>query len=185
MTRNRSISNIIGNKLTKRLSRIKKDNKVPCYCNKCNGKLVLNRTKLFHESTSGSSTIRGDSAIEQLFPNFDELILDTGSPAEIELQASRSEMIDDESQASRIEMTDRHPKLPNLPRRRTRRYISHPQVTDDLSDSEDEQHTESSLSDNYEHNEIRHIESPMSEDESELDDLLISETFEDYFFAEI
>ena len=86
MTRNRFISNIIGNKLTKRPSRIKKDNKVLCYCNKCNGKLVLNRTKLFHESASGSTgstTIRGNSAIEHLFPNFDELILDTGSPAKI------------------------------------------------------------------------------------------------------
>ena len=160
MIRNRTISNIIGNKLTKRPSlstRIKKDNKVPCYCNKCNGKLVLNQTKLFHESASGSTgstTIRGNSAIEHLFPNFDELILDTGSPAEIESQASRSEMIDDDSQALRIKMTDRYPKLPNLPRRRTRRYTtSHQQVTDDLSDSEDEQHTESSLSDNSEHNE--------------------------------
>ena len=89
-------------------------------------------------------------------------------------------MIDDNSQALRIATTDLYPKLPNLPRRRTRRYTSHLQITDDLSDSEDEQHTESSLSENSEHNERRHIEFPMSEDESESDDLLISETFEDY-----
>jgi hypothetical protein len=112
MTRNRSISNIIDNKPTKRPSlpsesTQKKVIKVPCYCNKCNGKLVLNQTKIFHESassssticggSSGSSTIRGGSAIEQLYPNFDELILNTESPAEIESQDSRSEMIDDNS----------------------------------------------------------------------------------------
>ena len=77
-------------------------------------------------------------------------------------------------------MTDHYLKLPNLPRRRTRRYKSHSQVTDDLSNSEDEQHTESSLSENSEHNERRHIESLMSEDESESDDYLVTESFEDY-----
>ena len=63
MARNRSISSIIGNKPTKRpsqlkLTRKKEDNKVPCYCNKCNGKLVLKQTKLFHESAGGSTTIQ-------------------------------------------------------------------------------------------------------------------------------
>jgi len=141
------------------LSQLKKKvNKVPCYCNNCNEKLVLNQIKLFHESasgssmirggSSGSSTIRGGSAIEQLYPNFDELILDTGSHAEIESQDLRSKMIDDNSRALRIEMTDHYLKLSNLPRRCTKRYKSHPQVTDDLSDSENEQHTKSSLSEN-------------------------------------
>ena len=66
MARNRSISSIIGNKPTKRpITRKKRDNKVPCYCNKCNGKLVLKRTKLFHESAGGSTTIQ-DSGNEQL-----------------------------------------------------------------------------------------------------------------------
>ena len=67
MARNRSISSIIGNKPTKRpmSTRKKRDNKVPCYCNKCNGKLVLKRTKLFHESAGGSTTIQ-DSGNEQL-----------------------------------------------------------------------------------------------------------------------
>src|SRR5207253_6350432 len=51
MGRNRSISSIIG-KATRRpsqpmLTRKKRDNKVPYYCNQCNGKLVLKRTKLF------------------------------------------------------------------------------------------------------------------------------------------
>ena len=60
MARNRSILSIIG-KAIKRLSqpmltRKKRDNKVSCYCNQCNGKLVLKRTKLFHESTGGSTT---------------------------------------------------------------------------------------------------------------------------------
>ena len=70
MARNRSISSIIGNKSTKRpsqlkLTRKKGDNKVSCYCNQCNGKLVLKRTKLFHESAGGSTTIQ-DSGNKQL-----------------------------------------------------------------------------------------------------------------------
>src|SRR5215216_1965498 len=68
MIRNRSISNINGNKPTKRPSlpsestQKKKVNKVPYYYNKCNGKLVLNQTKLFHESASGSLPICGGFA---------------------------------------------------------------------------------------------------------------------------
>ena len=57
-------------------------------------------------------------------------------------------MIDDNSRALRIETTDHYPKLLNLPQRCIRRYKSHPQVTDDLNDSENEQHTKSSLSEN-------------------------------------
>src|SRR5207247_857488 len=70
MGRNRLISSIIG-KATRRpsqpmLTRKKRDNKVPCYCNQCNGKLVLKRTKLFHESAGGSTTTIQDSDNEQL-----------------------------------------------------------------------------------------------------------------------
>jgi hypothetical protein len=163
MVRNRSISSIIGNKPTKRPSRPsvrstrKKDNKVPCHCNKCNGKLVLIRTKLFHES---ADTTHKDSAVKP--PNLDELSLGTGSPAD-----------------TRIKTTDDiSPNLPSVPRRRPRRYISHPQVTDDMSDFEDEQHIESSLSEDNKHSKRQRIES--EDNESESDDLLISETFEDY-----
>ena|ERR1700741_5044602 len=90
MTRNRSTSSIIGKGVTKRPvvrpTRKKSDNKVPCYCNKCNGKLVLNRTKLFHELPDSLSIINEDSTVKQLpnlgLPNLGELSLDTESPAE-------------------------------------------------------------------------------------------------------
>ena len=86
MVRNRSISSIIGNKSTMgpsqpRSTRKKRDNKVPCYCNKCNGKLVLKRTKLFHESAGGSTTIQ-DSGNEQLSAEL--LAHDVGSSSHLE-----------------------------------------------------------------------------------------------------
>src|ERR1051325_9257406 len=86
MARNRSISSIIGNKPTKRpsqskLTRKKGDNKVPCYCNQCNGKLVLKRTKLFHESAGGSTTIQVPGN-EQLSAKL--LAHDAGSPQHLE-----------------------------------------------------------------------------------------------------
>ena len=86
MARNRSISSIIGNKPTKwlsqsKLTRKKGDNKVPCYCNKCNGKLVLKQTKLFHESAGGSTTIQ-DSGNKQLSAEL--LAHDAGSPPHLE-----------------------------------------------------------------------------------------------------
>ena len=85
MARNRSISSIIGNKPTKRpsqskLTRKKGDNKVPCYCNQCNGKLVLKRTKLFHESAGGSTTIQDPG--KQLSAEL--LAHDAGSPQHLE-----------------------------------------------------------------------------------------------------
>src|SRR5271154_293333 len=82
MTRNRSISSIIGNKSAKRSSRLrstrKRDNKVSCYYNQCNGKLVLNRTKLFHETLT---PIHEDSSA--IDPNLDKLLLNTRLPAKI------------------------------------------------------------------------------------------------------
>ena len=86
MARNRSISSIIG-KATKRpsqpmLTRKKRDNKVPYYCNQCNGKLVLKRTKLFHESAGSSTTTIQDSGNEQLSAEL--LAHDAGSPLHLE-----------------------------------------------------------------------------------------------------
>ena len=86
MGRNRSISSIIG-KATRRpsqpmLTRKKRDNKVPCYCNQCNGKLVLKRTKLFHESAGGSTTTIQDSGNEQLSAKL--LAHDAGSSPHLE-----------------------------------------------------------------------------------------------------
>jgi len=53
MARIRSIAHIIGLPKTEKRLREKRGrirSKVPCYCNKCNGKLVLNRTKTLHEA---------------------------------------------------------------------------------------------------------------------------------------
>src|SRR5437868_12872405 len=82
MARNRSILRIIG-KATKRpsqpmLTRKKRDNKVPCYCNQCNGKLVLKQTKLFHES-AGGLTITIQDGNKQLSAKL--LAHDVGSPS--------------------------------------------------------------------------------------------------------
>ena len=144
MTRNRSISSIIGNKSAKQPSRLrstrKRDNKVPYYCNQCNRKLVLNWTKLFHETLT---PIHEDSSAVD--PNLDELLLDTRLPAEtgspaLEIEATNNSS---DSPALGIEAADdSSPNLLSIPQRHPRRYISHPQVTDDTK----EQHTESSLS---------------------------------------
>src|SRR5204862_7437174 len=85
MGRNRSISSIIG-KATRRpsqpmLTRKKRDNKVPYYCNQCNGKLVLKQTKLFHESADGTTTIQ-DSGNKQLSAKL--LVHDAESPPHLE-----------------------------------------------------------------------------------------------------
>src|SRR5207245_10617250 len=86
MARNRSISSIIGKAIRRpsqpMLTRKKRDNKVPCYCNQCNGKLVLKRTKLFHESAGGSTTTIQDSGNEQLSAEL--LVYDAGSPPHLE-----------------------------------------------------------------------------------------------------
>ena len=166
MAGNRSISSIIG-KATRRpsqpmLTRKKRDNKVPCYCNQCNGKLVLKRTKLFHESAGGSTTTIQDSGNEQLSAEL--LAHDAGSPPHLEPEthlppleteiglpalgtettdALRTETslpphLETETDSSALE-TELHSLIP---RRRPRRYT---QVTDDLSDSEAEQYIESSF----------------------------------------
>src|ERR1700731_2423519 len=99
MVRNRSISSIISNKLTKRPYRTpvrptrKRDNKVPCHCNRCNGKLVLIRTKLFYKSADTTYEV---FAVKQ--PNLNELLLGTESSAKI-----RIEMTDDISPALMVE----------------------------------------------------------------------------------
>src|SRR5205085_4790306 len=86
MGRNRSISSIIG-KATRQpsqpmLTRKKRDNKVSCYCNQCNRKLVLKRTKLFHESAGSSTTTIQDFSNEQLSAKL--LAHDAGSPPHLE-----------------------------------------------------------------------------------------------------
>lgn len=181
MTRNRSIANIIGNKpinrinrssqLTTRKKREKKDNKIPCYCNSCNGKLVLKRTKLFHESGSGSTNR------EELSPNLTDQSQLEPEP-ELEMPALRTETqhynydeflarYDELLSLEESQATDESSSLlPIVPRKRAKRYINPPQINDDdMSDSEDDQ---------------QHIESSDSENESDDDDMLFNEKFEDY-----
>src|SRR6185437_14107742 len=194
MRRNRSILSIIG-KATRRpsqpmLTRKKRDNKVPCYCNQCNGKLVLKRTKLFYESAGGSTTTIQDSGNEQLSAEL--LAHDAGSPPHLEtethLPALGTEITDalrtETSLSPHLETETDSPALGTelhslIPRRRPRRYT---QVTDDLSDSEAEQYIESSFgkdedSEHYKRQRTDHDDAAGSNSETNL---LISETFEDY-----
>jgi len=68
MTRRRSVSSILGNqkKNERRRSSQKprKRKKVPCYCNNCNGKLVLERTKLLHETGGETNDSNEDESSE-------------------------------------------------------------------------------------------------------------------------
>src|SRR5207248_757862 len=163
-----SISSIIG-KATRRpsqpmLTRKKRDNKVPCYCNQCNGKLVLKRTKLFHESAGGSTTTIQDSGNEQLSAEL--LAHDARSPPHLEPETDSPAL-----------GTEPHSLIP---RRRPRRYT---QVTDDLSDSEAKQYIESLFGEDedsdehYKRQRIDHDDAAGSDSETNL---LILETFEDY-----
>ena len=147
MTRNRLISNIIGNKPLKRVSRrptrMKKgSDKVHCYCNKCNGKLVLKRTKLLHEAAEAAAnlpTIQEDSANKPPSPNPAEMLLDNGLRIETESQSL--------TESPALQVTDSLLSLPNVPRKCSRRYIMrNSEVADDTSDSDDVQHIETSLS---------------------------------------
>ena len=203
MTRNRSISSILGNNPTKRPSqprstRKKRDNKVPCYCNKCNGKLVLKRTKLFHESASGSTTIQ-DSGNEQLSAKL--LAHDAGSSSHLEpetvlppleteiglpaLGTETAETLRTEtSSPPHLGTETDSPALGTethrvVPRRRPRMYTSYSQVTDDMSDSEVEQYIEFSLSEGEDSKRQRIDSDDVAVSDSETN-LLISENFEDY-----
>ena len=165
MVRNRSISNIIGSRSIKRPSgltagstRKKRDTKVPCYCNKCNGKLVLKRTKLFHESGT-THRIHEDSADEP-HQNMDE---DTGSPLRTEEGPSPPRTENNSPTPTLDPIEAALQATPFLPRRRSRRYRNRPLVTDEISDSE-QTGTNSSDDSGSDHSES----------------LLISENFEDY-----
>src|SRR5215475_704946 len=162
MTRNRSISSIIGNKRPS-VKRTRPTNKVRCYCNKCNGKLVLKRIKLFHNVES-STTIREDSATSQhneLSLNLNEMTLQTQQTQQDELSSNIAELTtqyDTEATSS---------NLPNVPRKRVKRYIKKPQINDDMSDSENEQ-------------QIRDFNKPNLSEDDENESDVIAEKFEDY-----
>src|SRR6184192_2053232 len=117
------------------LIRKKRDNKVPYYCNQCNGKLVLKRTKLFHESAGGSTTTIQDSGNEQLSAEL--LAHDAGSPLHLEPETHLPPL---ETEIGLPALGTEPHSL--IPRRRTKRYT---QATVDLSDSEVKQYIESSF----------------------------------------
>ena len=68
MTRNRTISSILGKETNDQSSRnsshirIQKRKKVPCYCNNCKGKLVLKRTKFIHDQKNTNGSDRDNSS---------------------------------------------------------------------------------------------------------------------------
>ncbi|UZO29861.1 uncharacterized protein OCT59_023315 [Rhizophagus irregularis] len=68
MTRRRSVSSILGNQKKNEHRRSfqnpRKRKKVPCYCNNCNGKLVLKRTKLLHETGGEMNDSNEDESSE-------------------------------------------------------------------------------------------------------------------------
>ncbi|PKY28887.1 hypothetical protein RhiirB3_445270, partial [Rhizophagus irregularis] len=70
MTRRRSINQImsserIANQLSSRRFS-KKKIKVPCYCDKCNGKLVILRTKMLHEAAKNTTDLNLNSSLASL-----------------------------------------------------------------------------------------------------------------------
>src|SRR6185369_17783297 len=70
MTRRRSINQIMGSeRIANRLSSrrfSKKRTKVPCYCDKCNGKLVITRTKMLHEAAENTTDSNLNSGLALL-----------------------------------------------------------------------------------------------------------------------
>src|SRR5215471_19889519 len=133
MVRHKSILSIIGKSRSPRPESARKKNsnkaKVPCHCNKCNGKLVLKRTKLFHDS----STIQEDTA--NIRRNEGQASVNTQHEGRPSGSIQRDE--DPSPQASDIESAvSEH----QVTQKRSRRYES-PQT--DTSDSEDD-HMESS-----------------------------------------
>jgi hypothetical protein len=67
MTRRRSVSSILGkpkNKRSHSFQKSHKKKKVPCYCNNCNRKLVLERTKLLHETEGNTNDSNEDESSE-------------------------------------------------------------------------------------------------------------------------
>jgi hypothetical protein len=67
MTRKRSVSSILGkpkNKRGRSFQKSRKRKKVPCYCSNCNGKLVLERTKLLHKTGGDTNDSNEDESSE-------------------------------------------------------------------------------------------------------------------------
>ncbi|GET66366.1 hypothetical protein GLOIN_2v1786147 [Rhizophagus irregularis DAOM 181602=DAOM 197198] len=191
MMRRRSINQIMGSeRIANRLSSrrfSKKRTKVPCYCDKCNGKLVITRTKMLHEAaenTTDSNLNSGlaslllinqeeDSTITSLEENpINEDILVPPLNEEISVitpleEDSTTIPLNEKDNLTTPEYNKNEYIF--LPRRRTRSYANRPQTmlkhsgTEDLSNSDYKQHTDTSSSDG-----------------NESDDETFADTFENY-----
>ncbi|CAB4388848.1 unnamed protein product [Rhizophagus irregularis] len=192
MTRRRSINQIMSSKrIANQLSSrrfSKKRTKVPCYYDKCNEKLVITRTKMLHEVAENTTDLNlnsglaslllinqeEDSTITSLEENLiNEDILVPPLNEEISVITSLKENLTTIPLNEKDNLT-----IPEyneneyifLPRRRTRSYANRPQImlehseTEDLSNSDYEQHTDTSS----------------SSDGNESDDETFADTFENY-----
>ncbi|CAB4399164.1 unnamed protein product [Rhizophagus irregularis] len=178
MTRRRSINQIMGSeRIANRLSSrkfSKKRTKVPCYCDKCNGKLVITRTKMLHEVAENTTDLNlnsglaslllinqeEDSTITSLEENpINEDILVPPLNEEISVitfleEDSITIPLNEKDNLTIPEYNEN--KYIFLPRRRIRSYANHPQImleysgAEDLSNSNYEQHTDTSSSDGNE-----------------------------------
>jgi hypothetical protein len=136
MRTRRSIEEIIGsgsrNRPTSERVR-KKRAKVPCYCDNCNGKLVLKRTKLIHEARTATQSQSTSDA-----PN-PSVEIQHDDESEEDVSAPRSEdpnrqILEEEDPNRQIIDDDMHvdPEYIFLPRKRTKRHINRQQVPFEL-----------------------------------------------------
>ena len=198
MGRIRSITHIIGlEKKAERLSsgRISsKRSKVPCHCNKCNGKLILKRTKMLHEVENINDSKLSSKPLNEIryAPNVQET-LDNEIRYALNVQETLDTVPGDDknigevedstitevasvtlagasaTQAGEVVETSTIEYNENeytfMPRRRARKYTSHSQDMPEHSVSED-------MSDSGD------TETPFGGDESNNE--TIADIFEDY-----
>ena len=137
--RTRSISSIIGSSPKNRLSSRRVRNKrpkVPCYCNDCNGKLVLKRTKTIHESN-----LDNDPPSPPLLNELQEPEIEEDEFQEPEMEPEMEPETEDVRHDSEPETVDSEYIF--IPRRRTKRHIIRPQARSELPDKGSELGSES------------------------------------------
>ena len=148
MRTRRSIDDIIGLELRNQPSvgrTHKKRAKVPCYCNDCNGKLVLKRTKLLHESSQSQSTTDPLDEMQQdpINPT-DEMQQNPTDPTNEMQQDPTGEMQQEDpvDTASEGEPEDQNRQINYedseylfLPRKRRKRHTNRSQVASELTDN--------------------------------------------------
>ena len=136
MRTRRSVEEIIGsgsrNRPTSERVR-KKRAKVPCYCDNCNEKLVLKRTKLIHEvrtiTQSQSTNDAPNPSVE--IQHDDESEEDVSAPRS---EDQNRQILEEEDPNRQIIDDDMHvdPEYIFLPRKRTKRHINRQQVPFEL-----------------------------------------------------